>query len=659
MNFRQVHLDFHTSELIPGVGSEFSKENFQKALKKGHVNSITLFSKCHHGWAYHPSKANEMHPTLTFDLLGAQIEAAHEIGVRTPVYISAGLDEKMARRHPDWLCRNADESLAWTPDFTKPGYHRFCMNTPYLDYLLAQIEEVVQNYDADEIFLDIVSVYSCKCQNCVRSMREKGLDPFNSDDVYRNGVEVYMNYTRRVREAIDKYKPGLPVFHNAGHIQSGRREFAYANSHLELESLPTGSWGYDHFPLSAAYVRTIGMEYLGMTGKFHLSWGEFGGFKHPNALRYEAAIDMANGAKMSIGDQCHPNGKMEMATYKLIGEAFADIEKKEPWLDNVESVADIAILSQEAVYSHLYPNKAPLGRNSWLGSTGASRILLEGKYLYDVVDTEAPIDKYKLIILTDDSAIDGEFAEKLRSFTDNGGKVLATYKAGLKTDGSGFAVDLGAEYVGECEFCPAYIRPKFEMDGLYDSAYVIYQPTSVIEATGDVIAEREDPYFNRSVYAFSSHQHTPNDPTKTYPAATVGRDGAYVSFALFTEYAKTGSLISKRVIEGVIDRLLGDEKTLTTNLPVPGIATVMHQREERRYVNHLVYASPVKRGSGVEVIEDIVPVFNTEVSLKLGVEPTRVYLAPDGRDIEYDCTDGVITYTVDKIDCHQMVVIEY
>ncbi|MBR6050632.1 MAG: beta-galactosidase, partial [Clostridia bacterium] len=98
MNFRQVHLDFHTSELIPGVGSEFSKENFQKALKKGHVNSITLFSKCHHGWAYHPSKANEMHPTLTFDLLGAQIEAAHEIGVRTPVYLSAGLDEKMARR---------------------------------------------------------------------------------------------------------------------------------------------------------------------------------------------------------------------------------------------------------------------------------------------------------------------------------------------------------------------------------------------------------------------------------------------------------------------------------------------------------------------------------------------------------------------------------
>ena len=42
--FRQVHLDFHTSGAIAGIGSRFSKEQFQKALKLGHVNSITVFS---------------------------------------------------------------------------------------------------------------------------------------------------------------------------------------------------------------------------------------------------------------------------------------------------------------------------------------------------------------------------------------------------------------------------------------------------------------------------------------------------------------------------------------------------------------------------------------------------------------------------------------
>ena len=61
--------------------------------RAGHVDSITVFSKCHHGWAYHPSEANEMHPHLSFDLLGEMIVAAHEIDVKTPVYLSAGLDE--------------------------------------------------------------------------------------------------------------------------------------------------------------------------------------------------------------------------------------------------------------------------------------------------------------------------------------------------------------------------------------------------------------------------------------------------------------------------------------------------------------------------------------------------------------------------------------
>ena len=139
MRFRQVHLDFHTSEKIPDIGLKFNKKQWQDALKAGHVDSITVFSKCHHGWAYHPSTKNEMHPNLNFDLLAAQIEASHEIGVKTPVYLSAGLDEKYAVRHPEWLVRLENNQTMWAEDFLTAGYHKFCMNTPYLDYLLDQI----------------------------------------------------------------------------------------------------------------------------------------------------------------------------------------------------------------------------------------------------------------------------------------------------------------------------------------------------------------------------------------------------------------------------------------------------------------------------------------------------------------------------------------
>ena len=659
MRFRQVHLDFHTCEDIDNIGGEFSREQFQACLKMGHVDSITLFSKCHHGWAYHPSRANKMHPNLHFDLLREQISAAHELGIKTPVYLSAGFDERIARVRPEWLLRNKDQSVAWTADFTTPGYHRFCYNTGYLDYLLDQVAEVCANYDADEIFLDMVHIIPCYCSKCVQDMMAQGMDPYNEENAYRFAYNTYIRYTKRVRETVDRYRPGLPVFHNAGHLPVGNREYAYANTHLELESLPTGGWGYDHFPLSAAYARTLGMEYLGMTGKFHASWGEFGGFKHPNALRYEVSLSIANGAKCSIGDQLHPNGKMDAATYKLIGAAFAEVETKEPWLDGVESVADIAILSQEAVFRHMHPDVCPPGKKSWRGTIGASRILLEGKYLFDVVDCDGDFDKYKLIILTDTAKIDDVLAEKLRAFVNGGGKILASGEATLYADGRGFAFDLGAKYNGPCKFVPAYIHPKFEMDGLWESAYAIYEPSSDITATGDVIAYRENPYFNRTALHFCSHAQTPNDPEKLYPAVTVGKDGAYIAFNMFSEYANNGALIAKETVKHTIDILLGEDKTLTTNLPAQGVVTLMDQANEHRYVNHLLYASPVKRGKNVEIIEDLLPVYETEVSVKMYARPKRVYLAPQMKDIPFDYTDGILTYTIDKFSCHQMVVIDY
>ena len=105
---RQVHLDFHTSPDIEGIGSRFSKENFQEALKKGKVDSITVFAKCHHSLCYYPTDIGIRHPHLDFDLTGAMVDAAHEIGVRAPIYITAGWSEADAINYPEWRAISKD-----------------------------------------------------------------------------------------------------------------------------------------------------------------------------------------------------------------------------------------------------------------------------------------------------------------------------------------------------------------------------------------------------------------------------------------------------------------------------------------------------------------------------------------------------------------------
>ncbi|WP_310829872.1 beta-galactosidase trimerization domain-containing protein [Paenibacillus pedocola] len=659
MRFRQVHLDFHTSEAIPGIGQEFSKANFQAMLRTGHVDSITVFSKCHHGWAYHPSEANEMHPHLSFDLLGEMIAAAHEIGVRTPVYLSAGLDEKLARRHPEWLIRDAEDRTRWVKDFMTPGYHEFCLGTPYLDILLAQIHEVVSRYDADGIFLDIVGARKCRCQYCVAALRAAGQDPRDETSVVALGEATYLNYARRVRETIDAVKPGLPVYHNNGHQQRGRRDLVHVNSHLELESLPTGGWGYDHFPLSARYAQPLGMEFLGMTGKFHTSWGEFGGYKHPNALRFEAALSLAHGAKCSIGDQLHPSGRMDEATYALIGAAYAEVEAKEPWCSGVESVADIAVLSLEAA-REACPGGHELKGQRNLADAGVVRMLTEGHYLFDIVDMSSDFTAYKVLILPDEVPVWPELAGAIETFTAGGGKVLATGRSGLNMAGDAFALNLGINWLGVNPYRPSYFRPHFTPGALLPASYVMYSEGQLVELKGGhSLGHLENPYFNRDVFTFCSHQHTPGTREDKGPGMVESEDGIYIAWEVFSDYADGGHLILKEMVLHALSRLL-PQPALSTSLPARGITTLQYQQAERRYVNHLLYAAPVLKGR-IEVIEDIVPLRDISVSLRLPTAAPvhRVYLAPSMTALPFTAgQEGELSYTVPYLENHQMAVIE-
>lgn len=648
--FRQVHLDFHTSEAIDGIGSKFSKDQFQQMLKLGHVNSITVFSKCHHGWAYHPSDTNEMHPGLNFDLLQAQIDAAHEIGVKTPVYISAGFDERLARKHPEWRMVEKNGGKFENNPLI-PRYKRMCLNTPYLDVLLAQIDEVCRKYDGDGIFLDIVGEVPCYCPTCLETMLARGWDPEDIASVKALAAETYANYTRRVRETIDAVKPGLPVFHNGGHIRHGRRDISLMNSHLEMESLPTGGWGYDHFPMSVAYSRNLGRDMLGMTGKFHGTWGEFGGFKHKNALRYEAALSLANGAKCSIGDQMHPNGEMNETTYRLIGAAYAEVEEKEAWCDGVTALSDVGIVSME-----MYENT----RNS-KANIGATRMMLEGKYLFDMLDLECDYSKYKVIILPDSIPLSAPLKAKLDAFVKDGGRLLVTGESLLDREKGTLPYDLGCTYEGPSAYSPAYVVPLAPLKNLDPGTYVIYGEGNRVRVTPDGVelARREQSYFNRTIAHFCSHQHAPNSGVGDGSAVTVGKHGAYISWKVFTEYATVGSLILREIVCMTMDYLLEGRKTMETDLPAQGVATLMDQIADQRLVTHLLYASPVKRGAGVEVIEDIIPVYNINVTVRTDKPVYRAYLAPQLDDIPFKRENGAVTFMVPCVNNHQMIVLDY
>lgn len=663
---RQIHLDFHTSPDIARIGEAFDPKAWKKTLLEARVDSITCFSKCHHGLSYHPTEVGTMHPHLGFDLLRAQVDACKEAGIRVPVYLSAGVDNTITKLHPEWREIDAEGRYAgWVKSPLEPGFHKLCFNSPYLDYLCRQIEEAASLFpEADGIFLDIIAQGECCCPWCLEAMARDGLDPHNPADRKHAAELALERYFRATTAACKIRDADMPVFHNSGHVRRDRRAWIDYNSHLELESLPTGGWGYDHFPESASYASHSGLDYLGMTGKFHLSWGEFGGFKHPNALRYECAAMNAFGAKCSVGDQLHPDGKLDASTYRLIGEAYAEVEAKEPWCRDSLPVADIAVLSSEAEKGH-----GPTASDS---DTGACRILLEGHHLFSLIDRQTDLFGFKLLVLPDNIGVDDALKSRIDAFLARGGKLLLTGKSGLDSSGV-FAWDIGAKYSGESPFAPDFIlpapglRPEF-----LTTPSVIYGTSQRIEATaGKSLGQIFDPYFNRTFRHFCSHKHTPYRPEPSgFDAGVRLGNIAYLAHPVFTAYRKTGPVLLKDFALAVIGDLLGEERTVRTNLSSGARITLRRQPSEKRAILHLLYANKQTRGGNaeipggttcpVEVIEDLDPLLDTRISIRLANKIDRVTLEPQGEEIAFeDHAGGQIAFSIPRFACHQMVALRF
>lgn len=663
MRFRQVHLDFHTSPFIPEIGKNFDKKQWQETLKKAEVDSITLFATCHHGCAYYNTKFGNRHPHLEFDLLRAQMDACHEIGIATPVYLTGGANDWFFNLHPEWSYRSP---YYQNNSPLEPAFKRMCFNSPYLDLLCGQIREVVENYpDANGIFLDIILREECCCANCVKSMLEEGLDAQNPADRKAFAERIFMEYYRRTTETAKSVNPDMPVFHNSGHVSINDHGILPYFSHLELESLPTGGWGYDHYPMSAAYCRNLGKEYLGMTGKFHTCWGEFGGLKSPEALRYECAAMLAQGSKCSIGDQLHPSGKLDESTYEIIGSAYREVKAKEPWCENAVSAAKLAILSS------VLPER-PVWREM-PGDSGASRILLESHIPFDIVDFSMDWSRYSYLLLADDVRITPELAQKVETFRANGGKLIFSNKSGMDFDGKAFLLkDLPFAHEGESPFTPDYIKVESDLVPEYvKTPFVMYQNGERIKALdGKSLGKVYDPYFNRTYAHYSSHQHTPyiDEPTQ-YDCGVMTADMLYFSHPVFSSYRSYGAVVLKGFIAGAIRKFMGDDLQIVTTMPSQGRMTLTKQTD--RYVLHALYANTILRGGKVdmgnwnfvgrdpiEIIDELNPSPAVRCSLKLDQPVLSVRIVPENIDLPFRNENGRVEFEIPSFICHRMIELQ-
>ncbi|MBE7046216.1 MAG: hypothetical protein E7396_02255 [Ruminococcaceae bacterium] len=649
---RQVHLDFHTSPLIDGIGENFDGETFADTLKKADVESITIFAKCHHGYCYYPTKVGTMHPGLKFDLTGAMIEACHKYGLRAPVYITAGRSILDIERHPEYLAKNKDGSYKnnlyqdiHNDDEPIPegAWQHLCMSNPhYLKEIYDITEEVCQRYEMlDGLFYDICFVGGpCYCDECIKGMKERGLDPENDEDAQKYYDDTHYEFMIKIRQILDKNNPDATLFFNSGGANIYAPHILPYETHYEIEDLPTAWGGYDKMALNAKYFENTDSFYMGMTGKFHTDWGEFGGFKTKEALKAEAASMAMYGAAISVGDQMHPDGALDKETYENIGYAFSYYKKLEEFSFGGKNMANIGL--------YLSSN-----RNA---NTGVSNILLENQLDFCIVK-DGNFHQFDLVIFPDGVVLNDEEVDKLNEYINSGKKVIISGHSLIKDNR--FQIDTGLEFVSEPTFDKDYILMMNPSENIPKTPFLIYNPGNIVRSIdADILAECVPPYFSRTYGHYCSHRNTPYDKDATrYPAMTKKGNIVYMANDIATSYKNAGCVFHKNYFIKALE-ILGFEPTVETNMYSQGRVSLIRQPHKNRYVLNLLYVSPVKRGK-YEIIEDICPIYDIDVKINVNEKITKLYDGLTNEEIPYDIHKGYITFKVDKLHCHKVIVAEY
>lgn len=660
---RTIHLDFHTGPDVTEVGAQFDPERFAQTFVEAHVDSVTVFAKCHHGLLYFDTDRSERHPGLSrdLDLLKKQVDALHAVGIRAPIYLSVQVDEFAATAHPEWVAQGPDLRLVRRREHAKdggdafsPGWHVMDMSTGYQDYLAEQLDAVLKHLgEVDGVFMDMCWDQPSSTQAAIRGAVDAGLDPSTEQGRADYARLSALRYMRRFREHIGPYlNPDVAsgVWFNS-RPKTNLHVEAELLRHIEVESLPTGGWGYAYLPYIARFVQPLGLPALSHTGRFHLSWGDNASLKPQAALDYETRQILGFGLTVGVGDLLHPSGVLNQAVYDRIGRSYAYLEKCEPYLAGTTPVAEVALVVDPE-----------LGDSPGAAGIGAVKMLQQLRYQFDVVAPQADLSGYEVVIVPETTRVSPELSQSLSRHAARGGGLVLVGESLMTDDGSVSVPEARIDVHGASPFASTFLRSAAPTMPDLGQDVVVYDRglrITAMEGT-EALFDTVEPYFDRDWRHFSGHSYTPPKELSPYPSVT--RNGRVVAVAqpLFHSYGRFGNEAHRQVIGAILSELL-PRPAVRIGGPLH-LESVVHRGPGRTVISLLSYL-PARVGSGlggdIDIVSDPFPVVDAEVEIASESPPSAATLQPAGTALESTWADGVTRLRVSILDGHALLVLDH
>lgn len=463
-----------------GYLDQFDPVTYAENVKKSGATCAYVYSCNCLGLCFYPTKIGLRHQAADRDIFGQTVAECRKRGLDVVGYANTWATF-VADQHPQWQSVNHDGTRKRdTQRFGTP-----CVNNDqYVQYVCDRSYELMSLYKLDGFWLDMVGTYApiCHCAAC-QSKYEKRFGRPLPKVIDRNSPETYQylkfkqeavtDYLRRVKEAVHKAAPGVPVIiqtaNAAKHSLSAGTGGVFEVSDFLSGDFYTNRPGVNvicrmlykasnNLPFDFMTSRCVSLERHTMNKDLH------------ELIHQAYAALMYKGAFLFI-DAIDPDGQMNADFYTDIAQISREMEKYLPHIDFDEApVRDVAVYYNLMSWlpHQVVSDPYELNKETLYGDLKKLDNILAGAHIdYDLVTQRhlSQLKNYKALILPNLTALSDQEAQAIREYVAAGGNLYVSGQTSLYDDTTGnrgnFILSdlLGLDYQGSFDIQPGYLSP--------------------------------------------------------------------------------------------------------------------------------------------------------------------------------------------------------
>lgn len=693
-------------EWYPQSITNWNPEKLADSLARAGVDvafTFQGFSQDHFGVSYYPTRMGPTHRNLNGrDHLREYIDALHKRHIRVLGYYSFP-DKNVWEHNPDWHQVDQDGKEIRSGNFGGS----LCPNSPYRDYFMARVSEIVRNYDLDGFMLDTAgfSPNGCYCRYCQRKYQERyGTNLPRSHAGYDKEWQEFLQFRfdsmqefyRDAHDTFKRIRPKMLYTHNAFALRDvawGVGEDYERSVGLDDMVTSIGEWGGSG-PLGPTrdvseiwktgmltrYLRDISGKPVVMQVGAYMYSRDYQAMP-VQEMRLAASTIVTNGGSPVYITNAFPDGSVDTVLADRMTTVLHEIAAERPYLESTTDLPFAALYYSRD--SDLLSDSVNRGQHRYRSSfEGAYEELLQEHVPFDVVGTEGlssqKIAKYKIVVVPDAVAMSEADASILRKFVEEGGSLVATARTSLlDSDGSprrNFALAdvFGADYENPLNYKTSFMKPGVnkictgidsrENIPLRDSQQVKVVPKPDAEPAANLMLPATE--IMPGVRAFSYGDDVAPGMTTNFPAIlthTFGK-GRVVYFAadVTGAYGNFGDASLRKLLRNAILWANGGSLPLETDAPLA--VELRCYTQGNRYLVYLMnYVASQLRiwpNLGGPAAEESIPVHDISIHLQTGKPVSRVYLTSNKAAIPFENKSGVVSVRIPALDVFDIVVME-